>query len=73
MCRECDGKGERINAKDRCKHCNGKKVNKESKILEVHIDKGVLWCFNLLVINKTFINLKNVLNLEKLFFLRILL
>lgn len=42
MCRDCDGKGERINAKDRCKHCNGRKVTKESKILEVHIDKGIV-------------------------------
>ncbi|CAK8691836.1 dnaJ homolog subfamily A member 1-like [Clavelina lepadiformis] len=41
MCRECDGKGERINAKDRCKNCNGKKVIKQSKILEVHVDKGM--------------------------------
>nr|CAB3238696.1 dnaJ homolog subfamily A member 1-like [Phallusia mammillata] len=41
MCRECDGKGERINAKDRCKTCNGRKVTKQSKILEVHVDKGM--------------------------------
>jgi len=41
VCRDCDGKGERINAKDRCKHCNGKKTQKTSKILEVHIDKGM--------------------------------
>lgn len=40
MCRDCDGQGERINAKDRCKNCNGKKVIKENKILEVHVDKG---------------------------------
>nr|XP_039274580.1 dnaJ homolog subfamily A member 1-like [Styela clava] len=41
MCRECDGQGERINARDRCKQCNGKKIIKESKILEVHVDKGM--------------------------------
>lgn len=41
MCRECDGQGERINARDRCKNCNGKKIVKESKILEVHVDKGM--------------------------------
>ena len=42
MCRDCDGKGQRINPKDRCKHCNGKKTQKTQKILEVHVDKGNL-------------------------------
>ena len=42
MCRDCDGKGQRINPKDRCKHCNGKKTQKTQKILEVHVDKGKL-------------------------------
>lgn len=41
MCSDCSGKGERINAKDRCKTCQGRKVNRERKILEVHIDKGM--------------------------------
>merc|ERR1719354_582861 len=41
MCRDCDGKGQRINPKDRCKHCNGKKTQKTQKILEVHVDKGM--------------------------------
>ena len=40
MCRDCEGKGERINAKDCCKNCSGKKVVRESKVLEVHVDKG---------------------------------
>jgi len=40
-CSECHGEGERINQKDRCKTCNGKKVVRERKILEVHIDKGM--------------------------------
>merc|ERR1719447_897971 len=31
MCKECDGKGERINPKDRCKTCNGRKVVKNNK------------------------------------------
>lgn len=41
VCHDCGGEGEKINPKDRCKHCNGKKVNKTKKILEVHIDKGM--------------------------------
>ncbi|CCO28054.1 DnaJ homolog subfamily A member 2 [Rhizoctonia solani AG-1 IB] len=40
-CGECDGTGEVINQKDRCKTCNGKKVVSERKFLEVHIDKGM--------------------------------
>lgn len=34
-------KGEIINEKDRCKVCVGKKVTKETKIVEVHVDKGM--------------------------------
>lgn len=30
-----------MNPKDRCKTCNGKKINSERKVLEVHIDKGM--------------------------------
>ena len=41
VCTDCGGKGERIAAKDRCKQCDGKKVSKDKKILEVHIDKGM--------------------------------
>lgn len=33
--------GEIINEKDRCKECKGKKVTNETKILEVHVDKGM--------------------------------
>lgn len=40
-CDDCSGTGEIINSKDRCKHCNGKKVVSEKKMLEVHIDKGM--------------------------------
>jgi|LauGreDrversion4_2_1035121.scaffolds.fasta_scaffold203292_1 DnaJ family protein A protein 2 len=39
-CDDCEGKGEVINDKDKCKECNGKKVVKDKKILEVQIDKG---------------------------------
>lgn len=41
VCPDCHGEGEVINEKDRCKVCLGKKVTKESKQLEVHIDKGM--------------------------------
>merc|ERR1711972_338023 len=33
--------GERIDPKLRCKKCNGRKVNRERKILEVSVDKGM--------------------------------
>ena len=39
-CDECHGQGEVINEKDKCKTCEGKKVVKEKKIIEVQIDKG---------------------------------
>lgn len=41
VCPECRGQRERINPKDRCKQCVGKKVVRERKILEVHVDKGM--------------------------------
>ncbi|XP_043266801.1 dnaJ homolog subfamily A member 1 [Venturia canescens] len=41
-CTDCRGQGERINARDRCKHCNGKKTVRDRKILEVHVDKGMM-------------------------------
>lgn len=40
-CNECDGNGEIISQKDRCKTCYGKKVVSEKKFLEVHVDKGM--------------------------------
>jgi len=42
MCSECRGQGERINPKDRCKTCQGKKTIRDRKILEVHVDKGMV-------------------------------
>ena len=57
MCGECHGEGERVDPKlrcvsplpslpllpslPRCKKCNGRKVNRERKILEVSVDKGM--------------------------------
>ncbi|AFR93444.1 chaperone regulator [Cryptococcus neoformans] len=40
-CTECEGTGEMMNPKDRCKTCSGKKTTQERKVLEVHIDKGM--------------------------------
>ena len=37
----CACLGEVINEKDRCKKCEGHKVCKETKLLEVHVDKGM--------------------------------
>lgn len=34
-CDDCKGAGEVINEKDKCKNCNGQKVIKEKKIIEV--------------------------------------
>ena len=39
-CDDCRGKGEVIDEANKCKTCNGKKVTKEKKIIEVEIDKG---------------------------------
>jgi DnaJ family protein A protein 2 len=41
VCQECGGRGETIREDDRCDNCKGKKVIKDKKILEVHIDKGM--------------------------------
>ncbi|KAJ6000478.1 Mitochondrial protein import protein mas5 [Penicillium waksmanii] len=41
VCPDCNGEGEIIRDKDRCKKCNGKKTIVERKVLHVHVDKGV--------------------------------
>lgn len=40
-CPDCNGEGNTMAAKDKCKECAGKKTTEEYKILEVHIDKGM--------------------------------
>ena len=41
VCPDCQGEGEIIRDKDRCKRCSGKKTIIERKVLHVHVDKGV--------------------------------
>ncbi|KIW04030.1 chaperone DnaJ, variant [Verruconis gallopava] len=41
VCPDCQGEGEIIKDKDRCKQCNGKKTIVERKVLHVHVDRGV--------------------------------
>ena len=40
-CDSCSGEGKTIDRRLMCKDCSGKKVTKESKIVEVHVDRGV--------------------------------
>jgi DnaJ family protein A protein 2 len=41
VCPDCQGEGETIREKDRCKRCVGKKTIIERKVLHVHVDRGV--------------------------------
>ncbi|KAA8643503.1 hypothetical protein EYZ11_006608 [Aspergillus tanneri] len=41
VCPDCNGEGEIVRDKDRCKRCSGKKTVVERKVLHVHVDKGV--------------------------------
>ncbi|XP_036372885.1 dnaJ homolog subfamily A member 1-like [Megalops cyprinoides] len=41
ICGACQGQGQRISPKDKCKACGGRKILRQKKILEVHIDKGM--------------------------------
>ncbi|KAJ0121336.1 hypothetical protein N8I77_004289 [Diaporthe amygdali] len=40
-CPDCNGEGEIIKDKDRCKQCNGKKTVVDRKVLHVNVDRGV--------------------------------
>lgn len=42
VCNQCNGEGSIIDPKNRCKTCEGKKIVDERKILEVHVDKGMV-------------------------------
>lgn len=41
VCPDCQGEGEMIRDRDRCKKCGGKKTIVERKVLHVHVDRGV--------------------------------
>ncbi|RVX68729.1 hypothetical protein B0A52_07615 [Exophiala mesophila] len=41
ICPDCQGEGETIRERDRCKKCAGKKTVVERKVLHVHVDRGV--------------------------------
>ncbi|KAJ9614508.1 Type I HSP40 co-chaperone [Cladophialophora chaetospira] len=41
VCPDCQGEGETIRERDRCKRCMGKKTIVERKVLHVHVDRGV--------------------------------
>lgn len=42
VCNECRGSGQVISEKDKCVQCHGQKVVQEKKVLEVHIEKGMV-------------------------------
>jgi len=41
VCTDCSGSGERLSAADRCKGCSGKRITKERKLVQIHVDKGM--------------------------------
>uniref|UniRef100_A0A8C9SZL4 DnaJ heat shock protein family (Hsp40) member A1 n=1 Tax=Scleropages formosus TaxID=113540 RepID=A0A8C9SZL4_SCLFO len=41
ICGGCQGQGQRISHRDRCKACGARKIVRQKKMLEVHIDKGM--------------------------------
>ena len=42
VCNDCRGSGQVISEKDKCGQCRGQKVVQEKKVLEVHIEKGMV-------------------------------
>ncbi|CAG7717492.1 unnamed protein product [Allacma fusca] len=40
-CPECSGTGEKLSAADRCKQCSGKKIMKDRKLVQIHVEKGM--------------------------------
>merc|ERR1712216_6846 len=42
VCNECRGSGQVISEKDKCGQCHGQKVVQEKKVLDVHIEKGMV-------------------------------
>eukprot|EP00163_Fabomonas_tropica_P020209 TRINITY_DN355_c0_g1_i2.p1 TRINITY_DN355_c0_g1~~TRINITY_DN355_c0_g1_i2.p1 ORF type:complete len:413 (-),score=130.28 TRINITY_DN355_c0_g1_i2:410-1648(-) len=41
QCEDCDGQGEVIDEKDKCKACKGRKVVTDKQVIEVNVDKGM--------------------------------
>lgn len=41
VCPDCNGEGEIVKDKDRCKQCMGKKTVVDRKVLHVHVDRGI--------------------------------
>lgn len=42
VCSDCRGLGETISEKDKCGQCKGQKVVQDKKLLEVHVEKGMM-------------------------------
>jgi len=40
-CMDCSGTGERFSAADKCKQCQGKKISKERKLVQIHVERGM--------------------------------
>jgi len=41
MCTDCHGQGERVSPNDRCKNCQGKKIVKDRKLVQIHVERGM--------------------------------